>query len=176
MFTCCNFFTKRTRIPPPPPTTTTTTTTASTASTGYQSVEEIKKINPKVFLPPIEFGRVLSVYDGDTITIASMLNINNTDELYRFSIRLKGIDTPEMRAKTAHEKDLAILARDALSKRIYGQIIQLKNVTHDKYGTRYIADVYLKDEHINAYMLENKYAVPYDGKTKKNDWSDVLKI
>jgi endonuclease YncB( thermonuclease family) len=77
-----------------------------------------------------------------------------------------------MRAKTAHEKDLAILARDALSKRIYGEIVELKNVSHDKYGTRYIADVYLKDEHINAYMLKNKYAVPYDGKTKKTDWSD----
>jgi hypothetical protein len=35
----------------------------------------------------------------------------------------------------------------------------------EKYG-RLLADVYLEDLHLNAWMLEHNYAVPYDGGTK----------
>ena len=48
------------------------------------------------FIPPISGGVVIKVYDGDTITIASKLPYKKSP-LYRFSVRLNGIDSPEIK-------------------------------------------------------------------------------
>ena len=53
------------------------------------------------FTFPISRGQVIKVYDGDTITIASKLPFESYP-LYRLSVRLNGIDTPEIKGKT-HE-------------------------------------------------------------------------
>ena len=50
----------------------------------------------KPFVPPITRGRVIKVYDGDTITIASKLPFKGS-HLYRFGVRLLGMDAPEMK-------------------------------------------------------------------------------
>uniref|UniRef100_A0A6C0JH47 TNase-like domain-containing protein n=1 Tax=viral metagenome TaxID=1070528 RepID=A0A6C0JH47_9ZZZZ len=118
----------------------------------------------KRFIPPIEEGKVVKVYDGDTITIASKLPNSNLP-FYRFSVRLRSIDSPEIKGITEEEKSLAIEARDALHNLIFGKIIVLKNLGTEKYG-RVLADIYLEELHINKWMLDNKYAVPYDGKKK----------
>ena len=64
------------------------------------------------FTFPIEGGRVIKVYDGDTITIASKLPFDNSP-LYRLSVRLNGIDTPEIKGKTDDEKIAAKQVKDA---------------------------------------------------------------
>jgi len=106
----------------------------------------------------------VKVYDGDTITIAT--RIPNDLTIYRFSVRLLGIDTPEIKTKSTREKQLAILSRDALETLIIGQIVQLRNVSIEKYG-RILANVYLKEIDLSQWMIEKGYAVPYDGKTKQ---------
>jgi endonuclease YncB( thermonuclease family) len=116
------------------------------------------------FIPPIDFGKVIKVYDGDTITIAARLP-NTLGPIYRFSVRLLGIDSPEIKGKTFKEKELAVISRDILSQLIMGKIVYLRNVSMEKYG-RILADVYLGDVHINDWMLKNGYAIPYDGGTK----------
>jgi endonuclease YncB( thermonuclease family) len=116
------------------------------------------------FVPPILVGKVIKVYDGDTITIASKLP-NTENPIYRFSVRLNGIDSAEIKGKTANEKKLAIKARDKLHELIFGKMIHLKNISTEKYG-RILADVYLDDLHVNQWMLDNGLAVPYDGGTK----------
>ena len=116
------------------------------------------------FIPPIDSGRVVKVYDGDTITIASRLP--NTDgPIYRFSVRLNGIDTPEIRGKSVAEKELAIVVRDALRERIMHQIVELRNVANEKYG-RILADVYIDNVSINDWLVEQNFAVPYTGGKK----------
>lgn len=50
----------------------------------------------------------MKVYDGDTITIATRLG--GTGSLYRFSVRLLAIDTPEKRTKNKEEKEIAMKA------------------------------------------------------------------
>ena len=55
------------------------------------------------FIPPLTMGKVIKVYDGDTITIASKMPFENSP-YYRFSVRLKGIDCPEIRTKNMEEK------------------------------------------------------------------------
>ena len=124
------------------------------------------------FVAPVTSGKVIKVYDGDTITIASKLPMRNSP-IYRFSVRLNGIDTPEIKTKNANEKEIAEKARDYLSSLILNNHVQLREVTTEKYG-RLLAEVYFDDIHINQHLISKKYAVTYDGGTKQNpnDWKE----
>ena len=126
-------------------------------------------INPKdikTFIPNISEGRVIKCYDGDTITLAAYPY--KESELYKFSVRLNGIDCPEIRSKIHSEKQCALLAKATIESKILNKMIILKNVKTEKYG-RLLADIYLKDEpttSIALWMIEQKLAVKYDGKKK----------
>jgi len=125
-------------------------------------------LNPKdlpLFIPPLKTGKVIKVYDGDTITIASKVPGLYNSPIYKFSVRLNGIDTPEMRTKDEDEKEIATLARDALSEKIMGKEIRLENIKTEKYG-RVLCDIYLDQIHLNKWLIDEKYALPYDGGTK----------
>lgn len=126
------------------------------------------------FVPPIITGKVIKVYDGDTITIASKL-ANTETPIYRFSVRLSGIDSAEIHGKTQNEKKHAIIARDKLNELIFGKMVHLKNVSTEKYG-RILADVYLDNLHINQWMLDKNLAVPYGGGTKHRppEWDNEV--
>ena len=113
---------------------------------------------------PIKSGRVIKCYDADTITIASKLPYD-ASPLYRLSVRLNGIDAPEIKGKSAEEKEVAKEARDFLSNLVLNKVIRLENVESEKYG-RILADVYLGDVHLNELLLKERYAVKYDGGTK----------
>jgi endonuclease YncB( thermonuclease family) len=128
--------------------------------------------NTKLFIPPVTYGKVIKVYDGDTITIACKLPLNESP-IYRFNVRLKGIDSPEIKGKSHVEKMLALKSRDGLANLIMNKIVILKNVSIEKYG-RILADIYCDDTYINEWMIQNKYAVVYDGGTKNrpSEWSD----
>lgn len=116
------------------------------------------------FIPPVKRGKVIKVYDGDTITVASKI-LNGTD-MYRFSVRLNGIDSPEIKGKSEAEKLSATVSRDKLSNLILNKVVRLEDVKTEKYG-RILAEVYLDNLNINQWMLENKLAEPYDGGKKK---------
>lgn len=141
-------------------------------STGwlYKLDQPIEWKNTTIFVPPVDKGIVIKVYDGDTITIASKLPYPESP-LYRFSVRLNGIDCPEIKGKNETEKECAQIAKNEMSNLILNKIVSLKNVETEKYG-RILADVYLGDLHLNKYMIEKRLAVEYDGGTKvsPNNW------
>ena len=116
------------------------------------------------FAVPISGGQVIKVYDGDTITIAAKLHMKDSP-LYRFSVRMYGIDTPEIKGHTEDERAVAKEARDTLAALVMHKSVTLKNVTTEKYG-RILADVYLGNLHINNWLIEQRLAVKYDGGTK----------
>jgi micrococcal nuclease len=124
------------------------------------------------FIPPISFCKVIKVYDGDTITVCSKLPFEGSP-VYRFRVRLASIDSPEIRGGTKHETELAIISRDALHNLIYGKIIELRGNKIEKYG-RVLADLYIGNLHINKWLIDNNYAVPYDGgkKNRPDDWNE----
>ena len=124
---------------------------------------EWKDTVPFVF--PIQGGQVIKVYDGDTITIASKMPYPESP-MYRFSVRLNGIDTPEIKGKNEDEKEIAKKARNELTSLIMNKEITLKNVQSEKYG-RILADVYLEDVCVNEWLIEKRFAVKYDGGTKQ---------
>jgi endonuclease YncB( thermonuclease family) len=127
---------------------------------------DIKWEDTNDFKFPITGGRVIKVYDGDTITIASKLPYDDS-QLYRFSVRLNGIDTPEIKGKniSEDEKESATNARDFVANLVLNKFVRLENVSNEKYG-RILADVYIGDIHLNDLLLRERYAVKYDGKTK----------
>lgn len=128
---------------------------------------EIRWEDTQEFTVPITGGRVIKVYDADTITIAAKLPYSNSP-LYRFSVRLQGIDAPEIKGVgiSAEEKEAAKQARDYVHQLIYQKDVRLENVQTEKYG-RILADVYVGDIHLNQRLLAERWAVPYDGGTKQ---------
>lgn len=116
---------------------------------------------------PIKGGRVIKVYDADTITIASKLPYHESP-LYRLSVRLNGIDTPEIKGKglSEEEKEAAKSARDYVSNLVLNKFVYLENIESEKYG-RILADVYIGDIFLNELLIKERYAVKYDGGTKQ---------
>lgn len=107
-------------------------------------------------------AKVVKVYDGDTITLIFKL----FDNYYKWSCRLDGIDTPELKSKNTDEKNAAIKARDFLSEKILNKIVKVHCGNFDKYG-RLLGTIFLNEMNINELMIEQGYGVGYDGGTKK---------
>ena len=127
---------------------------------------DIKWEDTVEFTFPIKGGRVIKVYDADTITIASKLPYDDSP-MYRLSVRLNGIDSPEIKGKGIldEEKEAAKQARDFVSNLVLNKYIRLEHVESEKYG-RILADVYIGNLHLNEILLKERYAVKYDGGTK----------
>ena len=110
-------------------------------------------------------ARVTDVYDGDTITI-----VFYDYEYKKFKLRLSGLDTPEIKPllKIDH-RDLHIkcakIAKKYVSDIILDKIVELDLKGEDKYG-RLLGYIYYDGKCINNLLVDNGYALPYDGKTK----------
>lgn len=122
------------------------------------------------YIPPIICGKVIKVYDGDTITIATKLPYDSSP-IYRFSVRINGIDCPEMKTHNQNEQICAHMAKKTVYDLAFNKIVYLQNVSLEKYG-RILADVFVDDISIGELLCECKLAVKYNGGTKKspNDW------
>jgi micrococcal nuclease len=109
--------------------------------------------------------KCVSVYDGDSITV--VFTPNGLDKFYKYTIRLDGIDTPEMRTTDPNERAQAIIVRDFVRETLLNKLITIKCGKFDKYG-RLLAVVYIDgfDKSINDLLIEKKYAYCYDGGTK----------
>ena len=145
------------------------------------SLVDVNWKNTIEFVPLVTEGKVIKVYDCDTITIATkfpyLTTLHESNIMYRFHIRLLGIDTPEMKTKDEDEKAIAYLAQKTLSELILNKNVSLKNTSIDKYG-RILANVYTDDGiELSKWAIENRFAVFYDGGTKKSpqSWSDYYK-
>lgn len=123
------------------------------------------------YYPEIKKGRVIKVYDGDSITIAARVPKLRDRKIYKFNIRLNRIDCPEIKTKNTTEKELGLRIRDILSEKIMNKMVNLNIIKTDKYG-RYLAEVFYKKENINSWLLNNRYAVQYDG-GKKEEFSTL---
>lgn len=106
--------------------------------------------------------------DGDTIKV----NVANLPEVFgkNLSIRLRGIDAPEMRGKCQEEKELAKKSKDFLHFLVKDDRFTLHNLERDKFF-RVVADVKLSDgRNVSDIMLFNNHAVEYDGGKKTHNW------
>lgn len=159
-------------------------------------MEELKKAtleNCKLFClsGTYTYGKVLDIYDGDTLDLAVIVN----NKLYHFKARMYGYDSPEMKPpkddKNRNEiKKKAILSRNRLwdllvdEKVPFGEYHQyyFPVVCHefDKYG-RLLITAFKKDkkleelktkeicfeESINYQMIKEGYGYSYYGGNKQ---------
>ena len=105
-------------------------------------------------------------YDGDTCyVIAPTL----PEPLQKMSVRILGIDTPEIRAECDEEKKLALKARELANKLFKDATkIEFANLKWDKYGGRVLVDVYLDGKSYKDEIINSGLAKPYDGGTKES--------
>jgi micrococcal nuclease len=129
-----------------------------------RDLSTIEYSNTVEYILKIQEAKVIKVYDGDTVTVGFYLG--DTEVPYRASVRLYGIDTPEIKGKSPEEKAKAKLAQQFLSSQILGKVVTLSNITKEKYG-RLLAEVHCDGVHINQLMVDNNHAVSYFGGTKQ---------
>ena len=116
----------------------------------------------------IKLQEIISVYDGDTVT-ANISSIYKELEIM-MPIRLKGIDTPEIRGKCHKEIILAMKAKSFLMARIKrGNSFELKNVTKGKYF-RIVGTLYIDGIDVNQELIKAGLARRYNGQTKRMGW------
>lgn len=112
-------------------------------------------------------------YDGDTLTI----NIGEVHPLFgeQMSVRVAGIDTPEMKSDDSCEARLAKVAQTEVEQLMkQARRLDLVHVQRGKFF-RVVADVIFDGKSLQQHMLRKKLAVPYDGGHKDTvDWCDFL--
>jgi len=113
-------------------------------------------------------GKVVDVYDGDTVKIVFSLTEKEPDRLYKWNCRLINVDTPEIRTKNLKEKKFAKQVRDCLREKILNKIVTIECKDFDKYG-RLLVEIFYEDININNWLIENNYAKKYYG-GKKTEW------
>lgn len=114
-------------------------------------------------------------YDGDTITF----NINGLHPIVgrNISIRVHGIDAPEIKGKAPCEKQRAMEAKELVENLLKNsKKVDLENIQRGKYF-RLVADVYVDGISVGRKLLESGLAYPYDGgkKLKKISWCNMGK-
>jgi micrococcal nuclease len=111
-------------------------------------------------------AELVRVIDGDTFIVDALVWPGHR---VRVSIRLRGIDAPEMRSRCAAEKEAAIRARDALTELIGSEPVAISNIGGGKYYGRVLADAHNgMGEDIGTRLLEGGFASPYDGGRRKS--------
>lgn len=112
-------------------------------------------------------------YDADTITF----DIPNVHPIIgdKISVRVRHIDTPEIKGKLPCEKEAARSAKRLIENLLKNaKRIDLENVDKDKYF-RLLADVIVDGKPIKDILLKNNLAYAYEGKTKqKINWCSRL--
>ena len=132
-------------------------------------------------------ARCIRIYDGDTIFI--VLNHPGTQSYYKWSCRLNGIDSFEIKNTNTTLKNRAHLAQafvynfitkksipngiksediqkfiqDDLNNNVY--LIDIKCGGFDKFG-RILIDIIDGNLDLSNLLIQNKLAYPYTGKTK----------
>lgn len=109
---------------------------------------------------------ILEVYDGDTIMgilDMGLAHYLGRDPSPHYSIRLYGINSPEMNATDPAVRDAAAAARDNLRSLLaVGDYIQVKSMSYDKYSQR-IDGIPYSPQGVDCCQaqLDAGFAVPY---------------
>ena len=112
--------------------------------------------------------QIVDVYDGDTfkIDLPSQHPLFGDD----LSIRVLGIDTPEMKGTSDEIKALANQAKNRTQELLReADLIVLKNLERGKYF-RVVAEVWIDGESLGETLKEEGLAKDYDGEGARPEW------
>jgi len=112
---------------------------------------------------------IVRVIDGDTVEADAHVWPGHT---VRVSVRLRGIDAPELRSRCDGERAMAERARAHLATLLQSGSVQVRNVARDKFFGRVVADLETESgEDIAPLLLAAKLARPYAGGSRAS-WCD----
>lgn len=111
----------------------------------------------------VHVSQVVSVYDGDTfkVDIEGWPAIIGDD----ISVRIMGIDTPEIRGTSGFEKEMALAAKQQLKDLLSKNTIYLYDLQRDKYF-RILAGVKAGNIDVAERLIDIGLAKRYFGETK----------
>ena len=112
--------------------------------------------------------QVTRVVDGDTVKAIICVGF---DILYKSTIRLYAIDTPESRTRDLDEKARGNLAKYFLKDSIEnGKKVVIKTHLKDSRGKfgRVLGTIWVDGVNINQALVENYLAVSYHGQAKSD--------
>ncbi|MCT7376547.1 thermonuclease family protein [Chelativorans salis] len=113
-----------------------------------------------LFPGPVE-ARVVRVIDGDTFVAEAHVWPGQTVTV---SVRLRGVDAPEIRSRCEKEKMAGKTSRNALERLIGNTTVQIRNIGGDKYYGRVLADVTTQEgEGLAAHLLQRALVRTYAG-------------
>lgn len=123
--------------------------------------------------PPLLPGpipaEVLDIVDGDTITVRAIIWLGQVVET---SVRVDGMDAPELRARCPQERELAEAARDMARRLIGPSLVSLMDVQPDKYGGRVRARILTTGgTDLSEALIKAGLARPYHGE-RRQPWCD----
>ena len=111
---------------------------------------------------------IASIYDGDTFKI----NLNCSLAVYceKVPVRVRGVDTPEIKGKTEREKKLAQKAKEFAKEFLSQEPINLSNCSRDKYF-RLLCDVKNgQGKSLAQELIKRNLGYSYDGGTKSDKY------
>ena len=111
---------------------------------------------------------IASIYDGDTFKI----NLNCSLAVYceKVPVRVRGVDTPEMKGKTEREKKLAKQAKEFTKEFLAQEPINLSNCGRDKYF-RLLCDVKNgQGKDLAQELIKHDLGYSYQGGTKSDKY------
>ena len=106
-------------------------------------------------------GVVTRVVDGDTLWLKTTTNTKP------FSVRLDGIDAPEICQQGG------VQARDALARRVLGHAVAVTTKARDDYG-RTVGKIHINGEDISRWMVASGHAWVYSYQGRKAIYADEL--
>jgi len=116
----------------------------------------------------VTITEVTSIYDGDTFRAS----ISGYPPIIgqHISIRINGVDTPEIRGQCDQEMVLARKAKQHTVNMLRSaKTIELRNMQRGKYF-RIVADVYADGQSVSEGLVSEGLAVVYDGGKKIKSW------
>ncbi len=107
-------------------------------------------------------------YDGDTVYILLPCLPQSIEQM---SLRLAGVDTPEINGDCNYERELAVAARDTLADWMRNaQTLSIELIEWDRYGGRVVGELYINGHSASDLLIQAGLGVPYDGGRKQHSW------
>ncbi len=112
----------------------------------------------KFILPRGHQFTIVKIFDGDTIQVKGFG--------LKFTIRLVGIDTPELGRKGQKRQPYSLQAKQKLILLLQKKTISLKQYGMGGYN-RVLAEIFVNETNINLEMVRSGFAEVYRGKRSK---------
>ena len=112
--------------------------------------------------------KILRIVDGDTVDVDVDLGFGIW--MHKDRVRLLGIDTPESRTRDKEEKRFGLLSKKYLQDHYPVGSMAVLRTHKDKTGKfgRILGELVWEDSTINKIMVDEHYAVLYNGQSKED--------